>query len=132
MLPLPHPIYPIYPIYTVHTRTLHTLHSTEQNAPPSASTVHSDRDEPAGRPEDLLLAPLPGRPVAGQAGLRERRRRRRNFPDEGLRPHLPQLRGQVHAAVHVRRQHGVRPRDRRQQHLLPAGIVSTNFIWVIY
>lgn len=119
-------MFPRPPINTcTHTHT-HTLHSTEQNAPPSASTVHSDRDEPAGRPEDLLLAPLPDRPLHGQAGLGERRRRRRNLADEGLRPNLSHLGGQVHAAVHVRRQYGVRPRDRRQQHLLPAGIVSTN------
>lgn len=108
------------PLPCTHTHT----HFPLNNAPPSASTVHTDRDEPAGRPEDLLLPPLPDRPLPGQARLRQRRRRGEHLPDEGLRPHLPQLGGPLHPEVHVRRQHGVRQRDRRQQHLLPTGIVS--------
>lgn len=89
------------------------------------STVHTDCDESAGRTEDLLLAPLLDRPFPGQTRLRQRCSRRGNRPLEGLRAHLPQLGGQVHATLHVRCEHRLCARDRWQQHLLPAGIVSS-------
>lgn len=98
------------------------------------STVHTDRDESARCPEDLLLAPLPDRPLPGQTWLCERCCRRGNRPLQGLRAHLSQLGGQVHAALHVRCEHGLCAWDRWQQHLLSAGIVSLFLympIWVV-